>query len=85
MVFYYDEWLKGFFKPTRGLGQEDPLSPYLFIVIEEILLRLVKQSFVEGKIGPFHHPRGRHLFLICYMQMIFLFFAMVLKDLCENC
>lgn len=35
----------------------DPLSPFLFIVMEEVLSKLLKQQFERGKIGRFSHPR----------------------------
>lgn len=37
------------------------LSPYLFILVEETLSRLLKHNFAIGKIVSFSHPRGTPL------------------------
>ncbi|KAF5468901.1 hypothetical protein F2P56_013012 [Juglans regia] len=52
---------KGFFQPVRGLRQGDPLSPYLFIIMEDVLSLLLKKEFVDGQIRCFSHPVGAPL------------------------
>ncbi|XP_042952180.1 uncharacterized protein LOC122289263 [Carya illinoinensis] len=52
---------KGFFKPTRGLHQGDPLSPYLFIIMQEVLTRMLKDNFNQGRLAPFYILRGAPL------------------------
>lgn len=40
----------GFFQPSRGVHQGDPLSSYLFILGMEVLSQLLPRKGVEGKI-----------------------------------
>jgi len=39
-----------FFSPSRGLRQGDPLSPYLFILITNVLTWLMQKAVAEGSI-----------------------------------
>ena len=46
-------WISEWFEPTRGLKQGCPASPYLFLLIGELLAILIrKNDYIKGiKIG----------------------------------
>lgn len=52
---------KRYFKYYRRLWQSDPIVPYLFILMEEVLTWLLKKGYGEGRIGKFFYPRGTPL------------------------
>jgi hypothetical protein len=46
------------FIPSRGLRQGDPLSPYLFLFVGEVLSCILKKDTSEGRIAPLKVARG---------------------------
>lgn len=46
------------FKPSRGLRQGDPLSPYLFLFVAEGLTRIMQKEVENGSISPVKIARG---------------------------
>lgn len=54
------------FKPERGIRQGDPLSPYLFVLVTEILSFLIQKEaacgLLEGVTVTANAPKETHLF-----------------------
>ena len=62
------------FKPSRGVRQGDPLSPYLFILAQEVLSRLLNREFhlkkISGVKASLNGPASIH---VMYADDIMLF------------
>ncbi|XP_022870746.1 uncharacterized protein LOC111389988 [Olea europaea var. sylvestris] len=63
---------RGFFKPSRGLRQGDPLSPYLFILTQKMLSRLINRDVGNGRVIPFH-TKGMVVHHLAYADDLLLF------------
>jgi hypothetical protein len=74
----------GSLKPTRGLRQGDPLSPYLFILCAEKFHSLITQASEQGNlqgVSPCRQgPKITHLF---FAEYSLLFSKAILRD-CEK-
>ncbi|XP_042964506.1 uncharacterized protein LOC122298703 [Carya illinoinensis] len=64
---------KGFFQASRGVRQGDPLSPYLFILSQELLSRMLHQKFSHGIVKPFHPGGGTLVTHLLYADDVLIF------------
>ncbi|GKE47930.1 putative reverse transcriptase domain, reverse transcriptase zinc-binding domain protein, partial [Tanacetum coccineum] len=66
--------LHGYFQGKRGLRQGDPLSPYLFTLVMEILTLMLQRRVVEsGEFGYHRYCSKLDLINLCFADDLFLF------------
>ncbi|XP_026416849.1 uncharacterized protein LOC113312300 [Papaver somniferum] len=63
----------GFFSVGKGLRQGDPLSPTLFVIMEDVLSRCIHKMVEEGKIAPIVIRKGIHPTHLFYTDDVFIF------------
>ncbi|GKB23500.1 RNA-directed DNA polymerase, eukaryota, reverse transcriptase zinc-binding domain protein [Tanacetum coccineum] len=65
----------GYFKAGRGLSQGDPMSPYLFTLIMEILSIIVQEKVKNKKEFKYHFGfRSMKLTHVCFVDDLLMFF-----------
>nr|GEU38638.1 hypothetical protein [Tanacetum cinerariifolium] len=66
--------LHGFFKGKRSLRQRDPLSPYLFTLVMEILTLMLQRGVDSGNLFVYHRYCSKmKLINLCFADDLFLF------------
>ena len=60
----------GFFQSSRGLRQEDPISPYLFVIVMEAFSCLLKRAVSRGFLLPCS-VRGRIREMVQVSHLLF--------------
>ncbi|GKB40686.1 hypothetical protein Tco_0885628, partial [Tanacetum coccineum] len=66
--------LHGYFKGKRGLRQGDPLSPYLFTLIMEVLTLMLHRKVREDSSFTYHRQCSKlELINLCFADDLFLF------------
>ena len=63
-----------FFTPSRGLREGDPLSPYLFILLSEVLIRLISREVDRGQLTTIKvSSNAPPISKLCYADDVILF------------
>ncbi|KAL3530645.1 hypothetical protein ACH5RR_009967 [Cinchona calisaya] len=73
--FYLNGENIGFVRPTRGIRQGDPLSPYLFIIISEAFSNLINKACEDKRVSGLKISKNGPIILTFFLQMIHFYFA----------
>nr|XP_043611664.1 uncharacterized protein LOC122583311 [Erigeron canadensis] len=66
--------LHGFFSGKRGLRQSDPLSPYLFTLVMEILTLMLQRAVRNSEVFRFYHQcEEEHIINLFFADDLFIF------------
>ncbi|CAK8565038.1 unnamed protein product [Lathyrus sativus] len=60
------------FKVGKGLRQGDPLSPFLFVIVVEGLIGLVRKSIYNGDFSDFHVNDRCLVDILQFVMLLFL-------------
>ncbi|GJY47405.1 putative RNA-directed DNA polymerase [Tanacetum coccineum] len=71
---YINGDLHGWFNGKRGLRQGDPLSPYLFTLVMEVLTLIVQRRVSATEVFQYHHHcEKQRIVNLCFADDLFLF------------
>ncbi|XP_056864246.1 uncharacterized protein LOC130511334 [Raphanus sativus] len=75
---------RGYIKPSRGLRQGDPISPFLFILCTEVLISHIRQTEATKKISGMKIARGSPAISHLLFADDSLFFCKAEQSQCEE-
>lgn len=72
------------FRPKRGLRQGDPLSPYMFIIVADVLSKMINKAVANGQIIGTKLARGFPMLTHCLFADDSIFFLRVDSGNCRR-